>query len=111
MVVLEKHAELLFLPLAARVVNDPEESCRAAAGLAVSRLVARVPHRRAQAIGKMVAAWCKQKQASPNRRLGFQLAGILIDTRMPVYEKSAADKVEKSMLAEVHRAIKASLHM
>ena len=103
--VLDKHAELLFLPLAARIVNDIEEKCRAAAGLAVSRLIARVPARRAQAFGKMIAAWTRSKQASPNRRLGFHLAGIMIEVRASAYNSSASERVGKSIVSEIRRAL------
>ena len=85
--VLHRQADLLLLPLITRLVNDESAACRAAVGVAITKLLARTCDTRGDAecaearekLVKLLRAWYADRGSASLGRAAAQLAGLAVD--------------------------------
>ena len=75
---LEKHAQLIFLPLVVQMANDESKECREVATNCLSKLLHRCPVHQLQAFFDYSVRWCKNP--GPIQKTSLRLFGIFVDS-------------------------------
>lgn len=84
---LEKHAQLLFLPLVMQLLNDDSKDCRAKVSSCIVLLLNRASTDLVQTFHEYCVRW--SKQAGPLRLAALQVFGLVAETRDDVLRTSS----------------------
>jgi len=83
---------VVFVPLAARLINEESVKCRKLVGLAVKSLLQKVSLTERDSMFELVLCWLQVSDSEnlPQRRLGAQLIGIFADVEGAKFERRVA---------------------
>ncbi|XP_075529751.1 small subunit processome component 20 homolog [Dermacentor variabilis] len=97
---LSHYAPTLFVPMAARLVNDQSPNVQRVAAAGIRSLLGKLDEASRNPLLSVVLAWCKEKMFA-TRRLGAQTLGLFAEVEKERFERHLAD-VMPVLVEEMH---------